>query len=127
MAVVASSLKKEILEDKTIVTDYIHPHSLNNGIPTAQISNPKLGGDFSVDDAVLKGNDSMKAAWEIHVWIALLTKGLTEIALPIPGTRLTKAYRYGSSLWGLTAKLVTQLPDGSAKSYFLKVATSQQA
>lgn len=59
MALVSTALQQEISEDKTIVTDYIHPHSLNNGIPTAQIPTPKLGGDFPIDDAVRKGTLSI--------------------------------------------------------------------
>jgi hypothetical protein len=47
---------------------------------------------------------------------------LTIKALPIPGTKLKAAYRYGSSLWGLAAKLITELPDGSQRNYFMKVS-----
>lgn len=45
--------------------------------------------------------------------------------LPILGTKLKTAYHYGSSLWGLTAKLVTELPDGKIRSYFMKVCRMQ--
>lgn len=55
MATATQTLLREISEDKTIVTDYIHPHSLNNGIPTDEIPTPKLGGDFTVDEAVHEG------------------------------------------------------------------------
>lgn len=35
------SLREEISKDKTIVTDYIHPHSLNNGVPTSSCRQSK--------------------------------------------------------------------------------------
>jgi hypothetical protein len=50
-------LREAMAADKTIVTDYIHPHSLNDGIPTTNILPPKVGGVFSVDDAVLEGSN----------------------------------------------------------------------
>ncbi|KAI0868416.1 hypothetical protein GGS24DRAFT_513419 [Hypoxylon argillaceum] len=90
------SLKYEMSQDDTIVTGYIHPHSLNNGILSEEIKPPAVGGEFSVDEAVLA-------------------------ALPITGTKLQAARQYGSSLWGLTAKITAQLPDGTTRSYFLKV------
>lgn len=51
----SDALSEATRSDKTIVTDYIHPHSLNNGIPTVNILPPKVGGEFEVDDAVLEG------------------------------------------------------------------------
>lgn len=62
MPPVTDTLKQEILGDKSIITDYIHPHSLNNGIPTEKILLPKTGGEFSVDDAVLDGKSSIEKA-----------------------------------------------------------------
>jgi hypothetical protein len=55
MAQVPDTLKDLIAKDKTIVTDYIHPHSLNSGIQIEEITPPKLGGEFPVDEAVLEG------------------------------------------------------------------------
>lgn len=82
--------------DKNIITDYVHPHSLGGGAPTTEISPPQVRGEFKVDPAVL--ND-----------------------FPIAGTKLVAAHHYGSSSWGLTAKLLTELPDGSPKLYFHKM------
>lgn len=45
-------------------------------------------------------------------------------ALPVPDTKLLTAYHYGSSMWGLTAKLVTELPEGVKRNYMLKVSQS---
>ncbi|KAK4110824.1 hypothetical protein N656DRAFT_799558 [Canariomyces notabilis] len=43
-------------------------------------------------------------------------------ALPIPGSKLVDAQKFGESLssWGKTAKLVVKLPDGTLQDYFLK-------
>ena len=82
--------------DKNIVTDYVHPHSLGGGAPSADIPPPQVRGEFKVDKAVLD-------------------------AFPIAGTKLIAAHHYGSSLWGFTAKLLTELPDGSSRLYFHKV------
>jgi protein-ribulosamine 3-kinase len=90
------SLKVLMQEDKSIVTDYVHPHSLGGGAPTTDIPLPQVRGEFKVDTAVLS-------------------------AFPIAGTKLIAAHHYGSSLWGITAKLLTKLPDGSSKPYFHKV------
>lgn len=43
------------------------------------------------------------------------------LALPIPGTKVIEARNYGMSLWGQTARIETELPDGKKKFYFLKV------
>lgn len=50
---IPNALKKEMQEDKVIATDYIHPHSLHNGVPTGEIAVSDIGGKFSVDDVVL--------------------------------------------------------------------------
>ncbi len=55
MAQVMGAAKEAAGADKSIVTDYVHPHSLNNGIPTEKILPPKVGGEFPVDDAVKDG------------------------------------------------------------------------
>lgn len=39
------------------------------------------------------------------------------------GTKVLSADRYGSSDWTVIARIVTQLPDGTLKKYFLKCAT----
>lgn len=41
-------------------------------------------------------------------------------ALPIPGTEVITAKNYGLSHWGQTAKIITVLPTGEQKDYFLK-------
>lgn len=55
MAQIMDAIREAIGADKTIVTDYIHPHSLNNGTPIDKILPPKIGGEFPVDDAVKEG------------------------------------------------------------------------
>lgn len=57
MTKITDAIKEAIRADETIVTDYIHPHSLNNGIPTDIILPPKIGGEFLVDDAVKEGRE----------------------------------------------------------------------
>jgi hypothetical protein len=55
IAHISESLKEAIKADPTIVTDYIHPHSLNVGVPTEKILPPKVGGEFPVDETVIAG------------------------------------------------------------------------
>lgn len=43
------------------------------------------------------------------------------LALPVPGTNVIAARKYGMSLWGQTARIDTTLPNGVPKTYFLKV------
>ncbi|KAJ8122528.1 hypothetical protein O1611_g9816 [Lasiodiplodia mahajangana] len=100
MASIPEYFEHGMPRDDTIVTDYIHPHSLNNGTPTEGIVPPKIGKEFSVDEAVHQ-------------------------AFPIVGTKLQAARQYGSSLWGLIAKLTAQLPDGTTVPYFLKVVPNE--
>lgn len=50
-------------------------------------------------------------------------KKLTVIsAFPVTGTTLIAANKYGTSLWGRTAKLVCLLPDGERRNSFLKMS-----
>ncbi|KAI9653690.1 MAG: hypothetical protein M1831_005718 [Alyxoria varia] len=44
-------------------------------------------------------------------------------AFPVPASKLMHAFNYGESLWGKTAKLQVQLPNGELTAYFLKVVT----
>ena len=74
---------------------------------------PKVGGEFPVDENIIAG---MR---ESYLLVILM---LISSALPIPGTKLLTAYHYGSSMWGLTAKLVTELPEGVKRNYMLKVS-----
>lgn len=39
------------------------------------------------------------------------------------GARVLSAHRYGSSAWTITARITTELADGSVKKFFLKCAT----
>ncbi|KAJ8131555.1 hypothetical protein O1611_g2072 [Lasiodiplodia mahajangana] len=64
--------------------------------PTSPIPRPQLGSNFDLNQEVID-------------------------ALPIPEIVNVSARHYGRSLWGETAKIVAELPDGSAESYFLKV------
>ena len=43
------------LDDPSIVTNYVHPHSKNAGLPAEKVLPPKVGGEFSVDDNVIAG------------------------------------------------------------------------
>jgi hypothetical protein len=115
---VSDSTKEEMPKDKNknIDTDYIHPHSLNSGVPVGSIQPPNVGGEVSVDEAVLEGIPQLKTDD-----VSCLRYLLTIAAFPVPGTKLKSAHHYGSSVWALTAKLVTELPDGSTRPYFLKV------
>ncbi|KAK3376113.1 Fructosamine kinase-domain-containing protein [Lasiosphaeria ovina] len=63
--------------------------------PTEPVPKPQLGAAFELDDAVLA-------------------------ALPTPGSKLVAARHYARSLWGQTAKVTTELPDGTTEHYFLK-------
>ncbi|KAK0716727.1 Fructosamine kinase-domain-containing protein [Apiosordaria backusii] len=47
-----------------------------------------------------------------------------EHALPVKGSQLIEVRHYGRSLWGQTAKLTAQIPDGSVKYYFFKTAST---
>ena len=55
MTRITNAVKEAIRADENIVTDYVHPHSLNSGIPSDSIPPPKIGGEFLVDDAVREG------------------------------------------------------------------------
>jgi len=52
----SGSIGEEMPKDKNkgIGTDYTHPHSLNSGVPVDSIQPPKVGGEVSVDEAVLE-------------------------------------------------------------------------
>lgn len=41
--------------DGLVVSDYVHPHSVNAGIPIEEIKPPSAGKEFEVDEAVLDG------------------------------------------------------------------------
>ncbi|KAI4262524.1 MAG: hypothetical protein L6R42_002302 [Xanthoria sp. 1 TBL-2021] len=58
---------------------------------------PDIGGNFALDEGVIE-------------------------VLPL-GSRVLSASSFGSSAWTRTARIRVQLPDGSAKQYFLKCAT----
>lgn len=55
---ISESLRAAMQADEAIITDYIHPHSLNNGMPTKDIPPPKVGGEYAVDEAVLEGSQA---------------------------------------------------------------------
>ncbi|EEP82520.1 predicted protein [Uncinocarpus reesii 1704] len=66
--------------------------------PVSLIPAPLRGGNFALDEAVID-------------------------ALPIPGTKVISARKYGMSLWGKTAQICTKLPDGRLEEYFLKTVS----
>lgn len=45
----------DIETDGLVVSDYVHPHSVNAGVPVEDIKPPSVGKDFEVDEAVLDG------------------------------------------------------------------------
>lgn len=51
--------KEAVGADQTIITNYVHPHSLSTGVPTEKILRPKVGGEFPVDDSVKEGTLSL--------------------------------------------------------------------
>ncbi|KAK2787219.1 hypothetical protein FQN52_007308 [Onygenales sp. PD_12] len=83
-------------------TDHPHVNRPNNVMPEEAIKPPRTFGNFPLDEAVLE-------------------------KLPIPGTRVISSRAYGMSLWGRCAKIVAELPDGTTKKYFLKVAKGPNA
>lgn len=83
--------------------------------PTESIKPPTIGGNYDLDDAVVAGA-------LIHgEGTGPPTNCDNLVALPIPNTQVIAAHNYGMSLWGRTAKIITQLPDGEKETYFLKV------
>lgn len=83
--------------------------------PTENISPPTIGGNYDLDDAIVAGQ---------LIWTESADPPINRplfAALPIPDTQVLSAHCYGGSLWGRTAKIMTQLPDGEKKTYFLKV------
>ena len=55
MAALLRDDQDEIKTDGAVVTDYIHPHSLNSGLPIEEITSPKVRNELRVDEAVLEG------------------------------------------------------------------------
>lgn len=55
MATASRDDQDKIKTDRAIVTDYVHPHSVNSGLPTEEIVAPKIGNELMVDEAVLEG------------------------------------------------------------------------
>ncbi|KAI9761515.1 MAG: hypothetical protein M1840_001778 [Geoglossum simile] len=68
-----------------------------NDVPTEPPPKPTLGEDYELDEAVVN-------------------------CLPIRGTKIISARKYGVSLWGQTAKIFAELPGGEKMSYFFKSA-----
>ncbi|KAF2643085.1 hypothetical protein P280DRAFT_496801, partial [Massarina eburnea CBS 473.64] len=73
---------------------------------------PPLGGTFELDQSVIKDKRS-----PIHIDVISADEG---IPLPIPGTDMISARKYGMSLWGQAAKITVRLEDGESRNYFLK-------
>ncbi len=108
MVHVSEAPREEISKNKAIIL---------NSTPAKVILPPKVEGEFVMDDAVLERTlDSLKEKQCPPIATALL----------IRGTELETACHYGSSLWGPTAKLVTQLPHGTTRLDFSKVRLYQR-
>ncbi|KAI1127542.1 Fructosamine kinase-domain-containing protein [Nemania abortiva] len=69
--------------------------------PTSSIPRPQLGSSFDLDQAVIN-------------------------SLPVPGTIVVSAHRYGVSLWGEAAKIAVELPGGRQENYFLKTTSQRE-
>lgn len=52
---------------------------------------------------------------------SVLTCMVSTPGLPVPGTQVKAALRYGMSLWGETCKIEALLPSGERRNYLLKV------
>lgn len=44
-----------INSDGLVISNYVHPHSVNAGIPVEEIKPPSVGKEFELDEAVLDG------------------------------------------------------------------------
>jgi len=45
----------KVITDRLVISDYVHPHAVNAGVPVEEIKPPILGREFEVDEAVLDG------------------------------------------------------------------------
>ncbi len=59
MATTLRDDQEKIATDGAIVTDYVHPHSVNSGLPTEEIEPPKVGNELNVDEAILEGRSAV--------------------------------------------------------------------
>lgn len=41
--------------DGLVISDYVHPHAVNAGVPVEEIKPPLVGKNFEVDEAVIDG------------------------------------------------------------------------
>lgn len=58
MATALRDNQDQIKTGGAIVSDYVHPHSVNSGLPTEEIEPPKVGNELEVDEAVLEGRST---------------------------------------------------------------------
>lgn len=99
------------------------PHDVRNDerTPEEPIRPPRTGDKFEIDENVVAGKVPFNI---VHTEDLLLNTDTVFVsALPVPGASVVSAHAYGMSLWGRTAKIITRLPDGKSKTYFLKVNT----
>ena len=47
----------DINTDGNVISDYVHPHAVNAGIPVEEIRPPTVGKEFEVDDMVREGKN----------------------------------------------------------------------
>ena len=45
----------DINTDGNVISDYVHPHAVNAGIPVEEIRPPTVGNEFEVDEMVREG------------------------------------------------------------------------
>lgn len=84
---------------------------------------PEASGTYVVNSSVINGMFLQNFS---HLDSNLRTYcGNLFLALPITGTKVLRALHYGESLWGMAAKIITQLPGGATENYFLKVNVAE--
>lgn len=54
-----NALDLDVKTDGLVISDYVHPHSMNAGLPVEDIKPPKVGKEFEVDEAVFEGKSSL--------------------------------------------------------------------
>lgn len=84
---------------------------------------PEASGTYVVNSSVINGMFLQTSSYldsNLRTYCGNLL-----LALLIPGTKVLRALHYGESLWGMAAKIITQLPRGATENYFLKVNVAE--
>lgn len=83
--------------------------------PTEPLEPPRTRGTFKLAEEI-KNRKSACIPCDWALTCLILIPGL-----PVPGTQVQAALRYGMSLWGEACKIETLLPSGERRDYLLKV------